>query len=190
MSGEAISQRPSAISPTSSQRCSATYSSWARPNTSIPTTKVLRIMVLRSASITSWLEKGNHGDTTISMPINMPNQSSHVRCLLKKPKPDIADLLLKRGIRQRPRSGHYRLQTRPGRLGGVCHPKDVGTLQSVARPARKDLAQPPPRRASSRPSPVCIVGFMSLNDRANQPGNRHMAAVRDNKTQNRFELDV
>src|SRR4029079_7301022 len=41
-----------------------------------------------------------------------------------------------------------------------------------------------------RPSPVCIVGFMSLNDRANQPGNRHMAAVRDNRAQNRFELDV
>src|SRR6476469_10915657 len=95
MNGEAISQRPSAISATSSQRCSATYSSWARPNTSMPTTKVLRIMVLRSASITSWLEKGNHGDTTISTPSSMPNQSSHVRCLLKKPKPDIVNLPLK-----------------------------------------------------------------------------------------------
>src|SRR5918999_3284344 len=94
MKGEAASQRPSAISPTSSQRCSATYSSWARPKTSIPITNVLRIMVLRSASITSWLENGNHGDTTISTPSSMPNQSSHVRCLLKKPKPDIVNLPL------------------------------------------------------------------------------------------------
>ena len=53
-------------------------------------------MVLRSASITSWLEKGNHGDTTISTPSSMPNQSSHVRCLLKKPKPDIVNLPLKK----------------------------------------------------------------------------------------------
>src|SRR6266850_1981239 len=141
MNGEAISQRPSAISPISSQRCSATYSSWARPNTSMPTTNVLRIMVLRSESITSWLEKGNHGETTISTPISMPNQSSHVRCLLKKPKPDIVDLPLKRGIRRRPRSQHYRYRTRPGRLGGVCHPKDVGTSHPVARPACKDLAR-------------------------------------------------
>src|SRR5437867_1208968 len=100
----------------------------------MPTTNVLRIMVLRSATITSWLEKGNHGDTTISRPSSMPNQSSHVRCLLKKPKPDIVDLPLKRGIRRRPRSQHYRYRTRPGRVGAVCHPKDVGTLPPVARP--------------------------------------------------------
>src|SRR6478735_5498126 len=95
MNGEAISQRPSAISATSSQRCSATYSSWARPNTSMTTTNVLRMMVMRSASITSLLQNGNHGDTTISAPSIMPNQSSHVRCLLKKPNPDIVNLPLK-----------------------------------------------------------------------------------------------
>src|SRR6185295_8731867 len=141
MNGEAISQRPSAIAPTSSQRCSATYSSWARPNTSMPTTKVLRIRVLRSASITSWLEKGNHGDTTISAPSSMPNQSSHVRCLLKKPKPDIVNLPLKRGIRRRPRSQHFRYRADAAASAAYVHPKDLGTPQAVARPACKDLAR-------------------------------------------------
>jgi uncharacterized protein len=37
--------------------------------------------------------------------------------------------------------------------------------------------------------PVCIDGLTSLNDTVNHPG-ICMAAVRDNKTQNRFELDV
>src|SRR5690349_9821135 len=140
MSGEAISQRPRAIAPTSSQRCNATYSSWAKPNTSIPTTKVLRIMVLRSASITSRLEKGNHGDITISTPSSMPSQSSHVRCLLKKPKPDIVDLPLERGVRRRPRSQHSNIEPRPGRFGAVCHSEHVGTPCPVARPADEDLA--------------------------------------------------
>src|SRR6185436_15572320 len=141
MSGEAISQRPSAISATSSQRCSATYSSWARPKTSMPTTNVLRIMVLRSASITSWLEKGNHGDTTISTPSSMPNQSSHVRCLLKKPKPDIVDLPLKKEAYVGGRDHSiFDFEPRPGRFGAVCHPKDLSTPPPAARPACKDLA--------------------------------------------------
>ena len=174
-------------------------------------------MVLRSASITSWLEKGNHGDTTISTPSSMPNQSSHVRCLLKKRKPDIVDLPLKRGIRRRPRSQHFRYRTRPGRFGAVCHGKDVGTAQPLQGPPAKILrgaSGPPWRRtlplqalvrrcagpissasrnriapASSR-SPVCICGFMSPDMQSESSGNLDMAAVRDNKAQSRFELDV
>src|SRR6266550_4290843 len=205
MKGDATSQSPSAISPISSQRCSATYSSCARPNTSMPTTNVLRIMVLRSASITSWLEKGNHGETTISTPISMPNQSSHVRCLLKKPKPDIVDLPLKRGIRRRPRSQHYRYRTRPGRFGGVCHPKDVGTLHSVARPSLQRSCKGEPRTllialhraaAGSRlragsPFVAGLHRWVHVSKwNGESSGNRCMAAVHDNKAQNRFELDV
>jgi predicted GNAT family acetyltransferase len=50
--------------------------------------------------------------------------------------------------------------------------------------------RPIPGEPVPRSSPVCIVGFMSLNERVNQLGIVGMAAVRDNKAQNRFELDV
>jgi hypothetical protein len=46
----------------------------------------------------------------------MPNQSSHVRCLLKKPKPDIVDLPLKRGIRRRPRHSITDIEQDPAAL--------------------------------------------------------------------------
>jgi len=39
------------------------------------------------------------------------------------------------------------------------------------------------------PAAVCIAGFMSLDEGANNRDPR-MTAVRDNKAQNRFELDV
>src|SRR5258708_4941116 len=112
MKGEAISHSPSTMATASSHRCRATYSSWPTPKTSMPTTNAFRIMWLRSASTISRPAcMGNHGETRISTPSSMPNQSSHGRCVLKKRKSDMVDLPLKRGIRQRRAITTLRYQT-------------------------------------------------------------------------------
>src|ERR1700737_4207666 len=105
---------------------------------------------------------GNQGETMISTPSSMPNQSSQGRCVFKKRKSDMVNLPCKEAYVNGRRSLHSDQKRPSGRIGGVCLLKDVGSSPSPARPSGRDFGQP---AESERAPPGCTKPSCALRRR-------------------------